>query len=177
MDFSVPQGTNDESNGRSNIVMETNSCDDFQPSPDDDTFWADYLERDFQSVYESVHREDVEKWDRTKLIEEITNLDKRHKDLVSQLSRLDPEIYARRLQSKVVSKQHQNNMLKAKGNLLNCNTRTEPDGKQSSEDADGEQTAVNNEPIQINECETQSNTIPTENSTNIVSLIPDSTNK
>ena len=54
-----------------NKIMETNSCDDFQPSPDDDTFSADYLERDFQTVYESVHREDVEKWDRTKLIEEI----------------------------------------------------------------------------------------------------------
>jgi hypothetical protein len=178
--FSLPQGTIlDESNSSSNKIMETNSCDDFQPSPDDDTFSADYLERDFQTVYESVHREDVEKWDRTKLIEEIRNLDKRHKDLVSQLSRLDPEIYVRRLQSKVVTKQQQNNMLKAKGNLLDCNSRTKREESQCSEDVDVEKTAVNNEPCQVNECETpsQSDTIQTENSTNIVSFIPDSTNK
>ena len=178
--FSLPQGTiQDESNGHSNITMETNSCKDFQPSPDDDTFWAEYLERDFQTVYESVHREDVEKWDRTKLIEEITNLDKRHKDLVSQLSILDPEIYVRRLQSKVVTKQQQNNMLKAKGNALAWNTRTEREEMKCSEDVEVEKTAVDTEPCQTNKYETpsQSDTIKNENSTNIVSFIPDSTNK
>lgn len=59
--------------GRSNRTPKTNWTDNFQPSPDDDTFWADYLERDFQTVYESAHREDVANWDRTKLVEEITN--------------------------------------------------------------------------------------------------------
>lgn len=177
---SIPQGIKlDESNDCSDKMIETNSCSEFQPSPDDDTFWADYLERDFQTVYESVHREDVENWDRTKLIEEIKNLEKRHKDLVSQLSRLDPEIYVRRLQSKVVAKQQQNNMLKAKGNLTeDWHTRTELEGEQFSEDTEDEKTAVNNEPCQMEERETpsQSDSMQTENSTNIVSFIPDSTN-
>ena len=176
--FSLPQRTKlDGKNGSSNI-MDTNSCDDFQPSPDDDTFWADYLEKDFQTVYESVHREDVENWDKKKLIEEITNLEKRHKDLVSQLSRVDPEIYVRRLQSKVLTKQQQNNVLKAKGSSLeDWNKGTKLEEEQLSEHTEAEKAAVDNETCQSEELKTpsQSDNVPTLNS-NIVSFVPDSTN-
>merc|ERR1712062_734460 len=97
-----------------NEIDEASSNEDYQPSPDDDTFWADYLEKDFQTVYESAHREDVEKWNKSKLIEEITNLERRHEELVTKLSRVDPEIYIRRLQSRVISKQKQNSRLRAR---------------------------------------------------------------
>merc|ERR1712203_594791 len=109
---SLPQENQyNKPNNGCRVTDETSSNDDYQPSPDDDTFWADYLERDFQTVYESAHREDVEKWDKSKLIEEIKRLEKRHKELVSKLSRVDPEIYIRRLQSRVISKQKHNSRL------------------------------------------------------------------
>merc|ERR1712203_614317 len=112
---SLPQENQyNKPNNGCRVTDEPSSNDDFQPSPDDDTFWADYLEKDFQTVYESAHREDVEKWDKSKLIEEITNLERRHKELVSKLSRVDPEIYIRRLQSRVISKQKQNSRLRAR---------------------------------------------------------------
>ena len=120
----------------------------------------------------------MENWDKKKLIEEITNLEKRHKDLVSQLSRVDPEIYVRRLQSKVLTKQQQNNMLKAKGNSVeDWNTRTKLEEEQLSEHNEAEKAAVDNETCQIDESKTpyQSDNVPNPNS-NIVSFVPDSTN-
>ena len=52
--------------------FESTSAEEFQHSPDDETFWAEYCQRDFQTVYESAHREDVENWDKQKLIEAVS---------------------------------------------------------------------------------------------------------
>ena len=41
-------------------------------SPDDDSFWAEYSERDFQSVYETAHQEEIAEWDRKRLCDEST---------------------------------------------------------------------------------------------------------
>lgn len=35
-------------------------------SPDDDSFWDAYLEKDFESVYESAHQEEIYSWNRTR---------------------------------------------------------------------------------------------------------------
>jgi hypothetical protein len=37
-------------------------------SPDDDNFWAEYSERDFESVYETAHQEEVYSWEKEKII-------------------------------------------------------------------------------------------------------------
>ena len=186
--FSRSQESHPNSNsGRSKRTIESNSTDDFQPSPDDDTYWADYLERDFQTVYESAHREDVANWDKPKLIEEITNLEKRHKELVNKLSRLDPEIYLRRLQSRVITKQQRNNRLKAERKIITT-VETYNQRQNISEFLEAEEfdeTAVNKEQCQNEACEvpSQSDILNTEISTktsanykSIVSLAPDSTN-
>lgn len=87
-------------------------------SPDDDTFWAEFSERDFQSVYESAHQEEVSRWDRQKLCCEITAMERRQKELVNILSRLDPEMYLRKLQAKLMSLQDTNRSLKEENKKL-----------------------------------------------------------
>jgi len=78
------------------------------------SFWLDeeYCERDFQNVYESAHHDEVAEWDRGKLIDEISNLEARQKELMGLLSRLDPDVYLRRLQTKASSIIEKNRVLK-----------------------------------------------------------------
>jgi len=80
---------------------------------DDYTLWAEFSERDFQSVYESAHQEQVADWDRHRLIEEITNLEKRQKELINVLARVDPEMYAQRLESQLQALQEKNRLLRS----------------------------------------------------------------
>jgi len=84
---------------------------------DDYTLWAEFSERDFQSVYESAHQEQVADWDRHRLIEEITNLEKRQKELINVLARVDPEMYAQRLESQLQNLQEKNRLLRSANGL------------------------------------------------------------
>merc|ERR1712141_860901 len=84
---------------------------------DDYTLWAEFSERDFQSVYESAHQEQVADWDRHRLIEEITNLEKRQKELVNILARIDPEMYAQRLEDQLEALQEKNRLLRSANGL------------------------------------------------------------
>ena len=79
---------------------------------DDYTYWAEYSDRDFQSVYESAHQEEVADWDRQRLIDEISNLEKRQKELVGILAKVDPEMYAQRLESQLATLQEKNRLLR-----------------------------------------------------------------
>ncbi len=54
---------------------------------DDFTLWSEFNERDFQRVYEKAHQEEIDTWDRTRLIEEITLLEKKQKELVTVLGK------------------------------------------------------------------------------------------
>ncbi len=82
------------------------------PSPDDDTFWAEYSERDFQAAYETAHQEEIAEWDRKRLVDEISALERRQKELVNVLSRLDPEVYLQKLQTELIKLQEANKALK-----------------------------------------------------------------
>jgi len=84
---------------------------------DDYTLWAEFSERDFQTVYESAHQEQVADWDRQRLIEEITNLEKRQKELVNILARVDPEMYAQRLEDQLEALQEKNRQLRSANGL------------------------------------------------------------
>merc|ERR1719270_1708050 len=77
---------------------------------DGDSQWA---ERDFQSVYETAHREEVSAWDRKRLCEEISALERRQKELVKVLARIDPEVYLQRLEAQVASLRETGARLKA----------------------------------------------------------------
>ena len=104
--------------------MSSSTRDDCQATPgnyvvndDDYTYWAEYNERDFQSVYESAHQEQVADWDRSRLIEEISNLEKRQKELVGVLAKVDPEMYAQRLESQLQALQEKNRQLRNENGL------------------------------------------------------------
>jgi uncharacterized caspase-like protein len=43
-------------------------------------------------------QEEIAEWDRKKLMDEIGALERRHKELVKLLSKLDPQIYVTKLQ-------------------------------------------------------------------------------
>lgn len=111
---------------------------------DDDTFWAEYSERDFQSVYESAHREEVADWDRKKLIDEISTLERRQKELVAILARVDPEMYVQKLQSQLQAVQERNRVLKDQpmeedhddNSMSQGNVVVETNGKQVEENVD-----------------------------------------
>jgi len=81
-------------------------------SPDDDSFWDAYLEKDFESVYETAHQEEIRSWPRTRIIEEISSLEKRQKQLINMLSQIDPMIYLQKLQHELQSLQEENRQLK-----------------------------------------------------------------
>jgi len=94
-------------------------CDRF--SPDDDNFWAAYSERDFESVYETAHQEEVYSWERGKIIDEISVLEIKQKQLINMLSQIDPLIYLQKLQHELLELQEQNRQLK----LINIAERLE----------------------------------------------------
>lgn len=71
----------------------------------------EYSERDFQSVYESAHQEEVLAWDRKRLCDEITSLERRQRTLVNLLARHDPEIRLRQLQGDLGAHQHTHRLL------------------------------------------------------------------
>lgn len=177
-----------ENSNRSRYSRSTNSncTDDFQSVLDDDPFSADYLERDFQTAYESAHREDVSTWDKPKLIQKITDLEKRHKDLLSKLSGNDQEIHLRNLQSKLVSKQQENNRLKAERKLLfdiDCNQIQcmKPVASTELEEPAVKSKQFENEdfdvPSQSNILDTQRSTTTLIKQRNIVGMVADSTNE
>jgi len=177
---SLPQETqNSKPSNGFRVTDETSSNDDYQPSPDDDTFWAEYLEKDFQTVYESAHREDVEKWDKPKLIEEIRNLERRHKDLVTKLSRVDPEIYIRRLQSRVISKQKHNSRLRARviGDMKVVYEREQSSGVKETSKPNNEASQKENEIPSQSDAFQEDKSTDSKSPKNIVSFVPDSTNE
>lgn len=90
-------------------------------SPDDDNFWAAYSERDFESVYETAHQEEIYSWERGKIIDEISVLEIKQKQLINMLSQIDPLIYLQKLQHELLALQEQNRQLK----LINIAERLE----------------------------------------------------
>ena len=84
---------------------------------EDYTLWAEFSDRDFQTVYESAHQEEVGDWDRHRLIEEITSLEKRQKELVNILARVDPEMYAQKLEDQLEALQEKNRLLRSTNGL------------------------------------------------------------
>ena len=93
---------------------------------DDDSYWTAYLERDFESVYETAHQEEIYSWNRTRIIEEISTLEKRQKQLIEMLSQIDPMIYLQKLQHELLALQEQNKQLR----MINVAEKVERDKRQ-----------------------------------------------
>ena len=94
-------------------------------SPDDESFMDAYFDKDFESVYESAHQEEIYSWNRTRIIEEISTLEKRQKQLIDMLSQIDPMIYLQKLQQDLLALQEQNRQLK----LVNIAERLERENR------------------------------------------------
>jgi len=80
-------------------------------------FWIDpfrnaYSEKDFDTVYENAHQEQVYSWERTKIMEEIAILELKQKRLITMLSQIDPVIYLQKLQQELSALQETNRRLK-----------------------------------------------------------------
>jgi len=58
-------------------------------------------------------QEEIAEWDRTKLMDEIGSLERRHKELVKILARIDPQVYVTKLQRELARLQEQNRILKS----------------------------------------------------------------
>merc|ERR1712180_325048 len=71
-----------------------------------------YSEKDFDTVYENAHQEQVYSWERTKIMEEIAVLELKQKRLISMLSQIDPAVYLQKLQQELVALQETNRRLK-----------------------------------------------------------------
>lgn len=79
--------------------------------------WEEFSERDFQNVYESAHREEVAEWDRDRLINEIKAMERKHKEMVGLMQRMEPDVYLERLVSKASSVMEKNRLLKMQQQL------------------------------------------------------------
>jgi len=97
-------------------------------SPDDDNFWAAYSERDFESVYETAHQEEIYSWERGKIVDEISYLEIRQKQLIDMLSQIDPLIYLQKLQHELLELQEENRQLK----LINVSERMEKESRKEN---------------------------------------------
>jgi len=133
----TPQVTSTSSHATSSKENNEKDCQatpgNYVGNDDDYTLFAEFSERDFQSVYESAHQEEVADWDRHRLIEEITNLEKRQKELINVLAKVDPKMYAQRLEAQLQALQEKNRVLRSSNGL--SSPRDEPnDG--SDEDMD-----------------------------------------
>lgn len=115
------ESVGEESNDGCSKVDDFNSSTEPKISPDDDSFWTAFSERDFESVYESAHQEEIYSWNRSRILEEIAVLEKKQKKLIDMLSQIDPLIYLEKLQKELVALQEQNRQLK----ILNLAEREE----------------------------------------------------
>ena len=141
----------EESNDGCLRVDEEVRSDADKVSPDDDSFWTAYSERDFESVYESAHQEEIYSWNRARILEEIAVLEKKQKKLIEMLSQIDPLIYLEKLQKELVALQEQNRQLKIlnlaeredrqrRGRLSSNSSSRMPDSTTEMEGEEGKDT-------------------------------------
>ena len=103
----------------------------------------EYRLRDFQSVYESAHREEVAAWDRRRLCDEIEALEKRQRELLTFLARVDPEVYVRKLQDDLDRAREVNRDLREDRDRLE--RQEVPDSSTEVREEEGEPQAVSRE--------------------------------
>ena len=115
------ESVRDESSDGCVKAEDFNTAAEPKISPDDDSFWTAFSERDFESVYESAHQEEIYSWNRSRILEEIAVLEKKQKKLIDLLSQIDPLVYLEKLQKELVALQEQNRQLK----ILNLAEREE----------------------------------------------------
>jgi len=96
----------------SNDINDDYVYDGLDIGDEDDMIGYDYYEKDFECAYEKAHQEEICSWNRTRIIEEISTLEKRQKQLIEMLSQIDPLIYLQKLQNELLALQEQNRQLK-----------------------------------------------------------------
>jgi len=107
----------EEINNRLNSLEERQAEKRVSSGKNAGDFWIDpfrnaYSEKDFDTVYENAHQEQVYSWERTKIMEEIAILELKQKRLITMLSQIDPVIYLQKLQQELSALQETNRRLK-----------------------------------------------------------------
>jgi len=82
----------------------------FQLETDENVYNA-FSEKDFESVYETAHHEEVQSWGKSRIIEEMNCMESRYKKLQQMLSLIDPCTYIEKLQEELLVQQEQNKEL------------------------------------------------------------------
>lgn len=111
------------------------AADNERFSPDDESFWTEYSERDFEVVYETAHQEEIFGWQRDKILREIAAMEARQKQLIEMLAAVDPVVYLEKLQQELLSLQEVNRELKLVNiaEKLHRREREERDGREDSD--------------------------------------------
>jgi len=133
---------------------EVDAIDD-ENGNDDDRVWDEFSERDFQNVYESAHREEVAEWDKDKLISEIVGMEKKHKELMCLMQRMDPDVYLEHLMTRATTVMEKNRLLKLQQQMgidsrlktLATSTNQQPDGATSPGTLTVTSTAVEDDQV------------------------------
>jgi len=107
-------------------------------SPDDESFWTRYSERDFENVYETAHQEEIFGWERERIVREIASMEVRQKQLIEMLAAVDPVVYLEKLQQELLSLQEVNRELKLVNisEKLHRQERMEREGRLEDSDSD-----------------------------------------
>ena len=99
--------------------------------------------------------------------------------MVTKLSRVDPEIYIRRLQSRVISKQKHNSRLRARviGDMKVVYEREHSSGVKETSKPNNEASQKENEIPSQSDAFQEDKSTDSKSPKNIVSFVPDSTNE
>jgi len=101
-----------------------------QTNLDEEHFMIEYEEKDFESVYKNAHHEEVNSWDESKIVEQLSASEARHKQLMNLLSQIDPMSYLEKLQKELLVLQEENRNLK----LVNIALRLEREQEHQQHD-------------------------------------------
>jgi len=132
------EGSNEEVLARPVSVEPAGTQSRERYSPDDESFWTRYSERDFENVYETAHQEEIFGWERERIVREIASMEVRQKQLIEMLAAVDPVVYLEKLQQELLSLQEVNRELKLVNisEKLHRQERMEREGRLEDSDSD-----------------------------------------
>ncbi|XP_057378031.1 uncharacterized protein LOC130699998 [Daphnia carinata] len=82
------------------------------PGARDDVGWSPYFQQDFENVYRTTREAETIDWTQEDLVEKISSLEERVKNLEQQLSMCDSNVYMSQLQHRIVCMQDKNRRIK-----------------------------------------------------------------
>lgn len=82
------------------------------PGGRDDVGWSPYFQQDFENVYRTTREAETIEWTHEDLVEKISSLEERMKNLEQQLSMCSSNVYMSQLQHRIVCMPDENRRIK-----------------------------------------------------------------